>query len=68
MPLYRSLGNPQFQKNRKVFFKYEGVVENGIRGTTNNVTKIKMTSKIEIQTWESCNYLLKVDYVHVSYL
>ena len=54
------LGNAQFLKNKKDFFNYEAVIENGIRGTTNNVTKIKITSNIEVQNWRACDFSLKV--------
>lgn len=52
--------NTQFRKNRNELFHYTGIVENGIMGTTNNVTKMKITAKVQIVNWNSCDFHLKV--------
>jgi len=66
-PLYFT-GNIQFQENQKDTFSYNGIIENGVQGTTQNVTKLKMTSKVEISNSKNCDFILKVSFFSANSL
>ena len=53
-------GNFQFQENRLDVFSYHGVIENGIQGTTENVTKLKINARVEIANSQNYQFVLKV--------
>ena len=41
-------------------FTYNGVIENGIQGTTENVTKFKLSAKVHLANSQGFKFLLKV--------
>ncbi|XP_066921867.1 uncharacterized protein [Clytia hemisphaerica] len=53
-------GNFQFQENRLDVFSYHGVIENGIQGTTDNVTKLKINALVEIANSKNYQFVLKL--------
>ena len=42
-------------------FSYQGVIENGIQGTSKNVTKLKITAKIHLANSKGYQFLIKVE-------
>lgn len=55
--------NIQFKANTIDRFQYHGIVENGINGTTNNVTKLKFTAYVDISNSNNCDFILKLSKV-----
>ncbi|XP_065667671.1 uncharacterized protein LOC101240168 isoform X3 [Hydra vulgaris] len=62
MPHEKTCKN-HFGKNQKQLFRFTGIVENGIAGTTNNVTKIKITADVTISNWNLCKFYLQLSKV-----
>ena len=64
----RYVGNQQFSRNRRHAFKYVGIVENGIIGTSKNVTKMKIKADVFITNWRGCYFNLKVILNYKQYI